>query len=114
MMDMASSPRGLEMRNSPFPPPPQTPTLSAFPLSSQGGEGEPAASGGAILKAGQALDSMLDQIARSAPQAAEKIDRIKTALRGVIGEIVSKQAEPEPQPDDLMMSSSHMMSKGGY
>lgn len=50
-----------------------------------------------VIKAGQMADQILDLLAKSAPQAAEKLNRIKSALKGVIAEIAVNQA-PSAEP----------------
>ena len=113
-MQPLSSGSPLEMRSSPFPPPPSSPTLTDFPLS-QGEESPAGVGSGAIVKAGQALDEMLASLARSSPQAAEKLDRIKTALKGVIAEIVvAQRQEPNGQPEEAGEGSSLPPSPGTY
>lgn len=73
--------------SGPPAPPPEAPTLSAFPGARPGpGAGGPSPVGqvGALPRLVYGVEQLLDTIARAVPGASEDIDQAKAIVRGVL------------------------------
>lgn len=101
----------METMTGPPVPPPDMPTLSAYPAS-EGGVGP--AQGGAIFRLFESVIRTLDTIASAAPQCAEHLDEVKTILSDVLVEIVNSGAQDKParKSPGLMTPNREMESVG--
>lgn len=92
-----SSPGAGRMSGPPMPPP-DTPSLSAYPA---GGGGSPSPNQtGAMPRLFFEAEKSLDVIAASAPEVSKDIDRLKSDLRDILTRVLQGgAARPKPSLD---------------